>query len=91
MASPNPLTVVSNDPTAARKTGAGRHEMKEFSGGNNNEMKAFFDDVGLVFLIGRGDTDENITYRASYNTNGVLCYTYPDAAGTGLITQTTKP
>lgn len=89
--SANPLTVVSNDPTAARKTGAGRHEMKELSGGNNNEMKAFFDDVGLVFLIGRGETDENVTYFAQYNTNGTLIYSYPNAAGNALITTAVKP
>lgn len=87
----NPLTVVSNDPTAARKTGVGRHEMKEMSGGNNNEADALFDDVGLVRLTGRGELDENVTYVALYNTNNVLCFIYPNAAGDGLIVQTTKP
>ena len=88
----NPFTIVKNDPAATRMTGVARHEMQEDAGGTDNgETKAYLDDRGLVVIIGRGVTDKNITYIARFNTNGVLCYSYPNAAGTGLITTPTQP
>lgn len=87
----NPLTRVLNDPTAARKTGVGRHEMKEMSGGNNGEMKIGDDDIGDVYIFGRGETDANITYLAMFNTNNQLCYIYPNAAGNGIEVSLVKP
>ena len=90
----NPLTIVTNFPAAARITGVARHEMKEDSGGPNGEAKVIIDDFdgnNIVAIIGRGETDQNITYIALYNTNGVLSYCYPNAAGTGIIVTPTKP
>lgn len=48
-------------------------------------------DTGVDAELGRGVTDVNISYLALRNTNGVKCYIYPDAAGTGLVVTTTKP
>jgi len=87
------FTIVQNDPSAAKLTGASRHGMKEASGGNNGEQEVFTDDFGdrIVAVVGRGETDRNITYIALKNTSSVLCYIYPNAAGTGIIVTPTLP
>lgn len=89
--SPVPFTIVQNNPQALRQTGSERHEMYEDSGGAGNEAKAILDPLGITALIGRGDTDTNITYLGLFNTNATLVYIYPNNAGTGLIVTTVKP
>ena len=84
-------TVVTNDSRATRVTGTARHEMQEAQGNTTGEVKVLFDETGLVYIVGRGESDTNITYTALYNTANVLCYTYPNAAGNGLVTTTVKP
>lgn len=84
------FTTVSNNPQAASQTGAQRHEMVE-SDGAGGVMKDWIDTVGLVARVGRGQTDRNITYLALKNTNGTTIYTYPNAAGDGLITTSVLP
>lgn len=87
----NPLTVVQNNPVAAIQTGVNRHEMQEDSGGAQTEAKWIVDEFGRIVGFGRGVLDTNVTYMVLLNTNNALCYVYPNAAGNGLIVQTTKP
>ena len=84
-------TVVSNDTRATRLTGVNRHEMQEAQAGADADNKVIEDEFGGAFATGRGATDPNITYISLYNTNNVLCYIYPNAAGTGIIVSATKP
>jgi len=87
------FTVVENDPTARRITSAARHGKKEMTGGNNGDQEVFTDDFGdgLVAIVGRGETDRNITFVLLRNTNGDECYVYPNAACTGIIVSATRP
>lgn len=47
--------------------------------------------AGHTASIGRGDTDDDITYITLHNDSGVECFIYPNAAGNGVIVQTTRP
>lgn len=58
---------------------------------SHKRTRTFSDDKGVVFIIGRGESDINITYTAQYNTNGTLVYSYPNANGDGTIVTTVKP
>lgn len=80
--------VTTNDPRAARLTGMSRHRSADMQ----HDVAEFLeDDLGEVVRFGRGTTDPRITYSAQYNTNGVLVYRYPNAAGNGDIVTTVKP
>jgi len=87
----NAFTVVTNDARAAKITGMQRHEMQEAQPGTGNETKVIVDEVGVVCIIGRGETNPLITYKALYNAGGTLCYVYPNAAGNGVLCSTVKP
>lgn len=84
------LTRRLNDPRATRLTGPGRHEGTDSSAAAG-ATKSIEDDKGQVVEFGRGTTDPRITYSAQYNVSGVKVYTYPNAAGNGLITTTVHP
>ena len=84
------LTRRLNDPTATQVTGPGRHEGMDINS-TDGVAKFIRDARGVVTEHGRGTTDPRITYTAQYNTNGVKCYTYPNAAGNGLVTTTVHP
>lgn len=86
----NPFTIVTND-ARAKKVGKNRLEMAEDSGGGDSEDKWVVDELGLVTVQGRGETDTSITYYGAFNTNGTLVYFYPNAAGNALIVTTVKP
>lgn len=75
----------------AKQTASARHEMYEDDGGAGGETKIILDPLGITSIIGRGDTDLDITYIALFNANGTLVYIYPNNAGTGLIVTTVKP
>ncbi|MFW9873324.1 MAG: hypothetical protein ACFFG0_09495 [Candidatus Thorarchaeota archaeon] len=49
------------------------------------------DDTGQIAEIGRGTTDTNITYISLYNTDGELCYVYPNADQNGIVVSGAKP
>ena len=87
----NPMTVVTNDARAAKFTGLSRHEMQEAQPGTGKETKVLVDERGIVCIIGRGETNPLITYKAFYNAGGTLCYIYPNAAGNGVLCSTVKP
>jgi hypothetical protein len=87
----NAFTVVTNDARAAKVTGMQRHEMQEAQPGTGKETKVIFDERGLIAVIGRGETNPLITYKALNNAAGVLCYIYPNAAGNGVLCSTVKP
>lgn len=87
----NPFTVVTNDARTTRLTGAQRHEMQEVQGSPSREGKVFFDEVGTLKIVGRGESNPLITYSAHFNSNNVLCYIYPNAAGNGIVVTTVKP
>jgi hypothetical protein len=84
----HPVTVVSNDERAAKLTGAARHEQREIG---SDETKVYVDPLGIVAIIGRGESDPNVTYFALKNTNGDTVYCYPNAAGDGLLFSTSVP
>ena len=85
------FTIVTNDARAAKITGTQRHEMQEVQGTSSRELKVYFDEVGLVALIGRGETDATLTYVALQKTGGTLTYIHPNAAGDGIVVTTVKP
>lgn len=87
----NPYTVVTNDARAAKLTGTSRHEMQEVQGTTSRETKVIVDERGVVCIIGRGESNPLITYKAFYNAAGTLCYIYPNAAGNGVLCSTVKP
>ena len=82
------LTRVLNDPRAAAVCSGGRDRGHEMGKAN---LENLTDAKGPVAEIGRGVTDPRITYFALYNTSGVKCYCFPNAAGNGLTVSTTKP
>lgn len=84
----HPVTISTSDTSAAKLTGVARHEQSEASSG---ETKVFLDTLGVVAIVGRGETDPNLTYVAMKNTSGTLVYAYPNAAGNGLQFSTVKP
>lgn len=55
------------------------------------ESRTRMDMHGITDIVGRGETDPDITYEAQINETGAVVYTYPNAAGNGLITDTTRP
>ena len=75
----------------ARQTASARHEMYEDSGGAGGETKIILDPLGVTAVIGRGDTDLDITYIQLFNANATPCYIYPNGAGNGIIVTTVKP
>lgn len=77
-----------NDTRAPLLTGGARHEMREIGA---EETKVYVDALGVVAVIGRGETDVNVTYVALKNTNGDTVYAYPNAAGNGWQLSTVKP
>lgn len=82
------LTRVLNDPRATAACSGGRdtgHEM------GSQKLESKIDAKGPVYELGRGVTDPAITYVALYNTSGVKCYLFPNAAGNGVTCSTTKP
>lgn len=85
---PGGYTRSLNDSVA---TNAGTSGGKEDNAMDLVSTKQFFDKLGGVCEIGRGTTDQDITYIALKNENGALSYIYPNAAGTGLIVLGTKP
>lgn len=56
-------------------------------------MAVWFDEVGLVAEVGRGESDAEITYLALYSTQdgGTKCYIYPNATSNGITVSDTKP
>lgn len=55
------------------------------------ENRTRMDMHGVTDTIGRGETDTDITYMTLVNENGDKVFTYPNAAGNGLITTQTRP
>lgn len=84
------LTRHLNDPRAGRLTGPNRHESLDINS-TNGVLKSWEDARGQVLECGRGVTDPRVTYTAQYNTNGVKCYRYPNAAGNGDVVTTVAP
>lgn len=72
-------------------TNAGTSGGKEENGSDNIQTKNFFDKLGEVCEIGRGETDTDITYIALRNASGTKVYIHPDAAGTAITVTPTKP
>ena len=83
-----PLTVVSNDSRATRIGQAGGSTISQM---NVLDTQKFFDDAGFVGAIGRGATDADITFIELQRDDGTSAFIYPNAAGNGIIVQTTKP
>jgi len=46
---------------------------------------------GAEAILGRGETDDEITYLALRNEQGELTYIYPNAAQNGVTVSGTKP
>lgn len=82
------ITRVLNDDRATRVTGASRHAMNEMG---SKVFESKFDSKGLVYAVGRGETDPNKTYIELKNTNGTSCFLYPNDAGDGVLCSTVKP
>jgi hypothetical protein len=89
--SANSFTIVKNDPRATALGSAERHEMAEMGNLSGGDIKSGDDEQGETWAFGRGVVDLNITYLKLYNTSGVPCYIYPNAAGTGIIVSPTQP
>lgn len=92
----NGFTIVTNFNAAKRMTGVSRHEMKEDSGGNNGECKVLLDELGVVAIIGRGETNKRITYIAlkfdgTTPESDTFAYVFPNATGDGIEVTTVKP
>lgn len=85
---PGGYTVSSGDPVA---TNSGKAGGTEDAAESKEETKRFFDVLGQVCEIGRGETDTDITYIALRNDSGTRCFIYPNAAGNGVIVTTVKP
>lgn len=82
------ITRVLNDERATRVSDASRHEMNEMS---SKVLESKYDTKGLVFAVGRGETDTKKTYIELKNTNGTSCFLYPNDAGDGVVVSTVKP
>ena len=72
-------------------TNAGTAAGTEGSPYADDVTKAFFDKLGLMARLGRGQTDTDITYVELMNENGTSVFIFPNAAGNGVTVQTTKP
>ncbi len=70
------MTVVTNDTSAALRTGA---------------SVAYDDMRGFLGAVVRGTTDQDITALALRNESGTVSFHYPNAASNGLLSSTTRP
>lgn len=72
-------------------TNAGTDAGTEGSPNTDTVIKRIFDKLGLLFEIGRGETDTDITYLKMFNADGEACYVYPNADQNDITVSATKP
>lgn len=57
----------------------------------NDVVKEWFDTLGFVARVGRGQTDTNRTYLSLFNHSGTEIFIYPNDAGNALTVTSVKP
>lgn len=85
---PGGYTRSLNDPVA---TNAGKAGGTEDAALSAEETKRFFDKLGEVCEIGRGETDPDITYISLRRADGTRTFIYPNAGSTDVTVSATKP
>lgn len=82
------LTRRLNDPRATAISSGGRDRGHEMTA---KVLEQVTDAKGVVYAIGRGESDTKVTYLKLFNTGGTACYLHPNAAGNALVVTTVKP